>query len=181
MVIETLTTGPDGFYSFETDCDKSYTILGRKEDYKDKLKPLQTTREDGFEHRIDLDLSPLIRDDQIVINPIFFDFDKADIRTDAKYELENIVDVLRQHPDMIIKIESHTDSRGTKEYNMDLSDRRAKSTRNYILSRGIANNRIQSAIGYGEEQLLNECSDGVRCSEAKHQENRRSYFYIVKE
>ena len=121
--------------------------------------------------------SVLVIDDKIVVNPIFFDFDKWDIRTDAKYELENIVDVMREHPSMVIKIESHTDSRGTNRYNMKLSDRRAKSTRDYLLSRGIEVSRIESAIGYGESQLINDC--GRKCTEEEHQENRRSYFYIV--
>ena len=126
------------------------------------------------------DARPLIKDDQIVINPIFFDFDKWNIRTDAQYELENIVDVLREHPNMVIKIESHTDSRGSDRYNMKLSDRRAKSTRDYLLSREIEPNRVESAIGYGETQLLNKCANGVKCSKEEHQLNRRSYFYIVK-
>ena len=63
-----------------------------------------------------LELEPLIIDNEIVLNPIFFDFDKAKIRTDAEYELENIVDVMRKHPTMVIKIEAHTDSRGPDGY-----------------------------------------------------------------
>ena len=82
---------------------------------------------------------------------------------------------------MVIKIESHTDSRGRDKYNMKLSNRRAQSTKDYILSRGIAPNRIESAIGYGETQLLNKCSNKVKCTEEEHQLNRRSYFYILKE
>ncbi|CAL2055221.1 hypothetical protein T190820D02B_130002 [Tenacibaculum sp. 190524A05c] len=119
---------------------------------------------------------------QIVINPIFFDFDLYNIREDAEYELEHIVTVMNNNPDMVIKIESHTDSRGTKAYNRNLSDNRAKSTRDYIISRGIAANRIQSAIGYGEDRLLNHCDDAnqSKCSKEEHQKNRRSYFYIVK-
>ena len=179
-IVEEFTTGPDGVYRFEVDCNETYTILALKPDYRSDMEELKTTDENDFEHKVDLDLEPLIQDDLIVINPIFFDFDKWNIRTDAKYELENIVDVLRQHPNMVIKIESHTDSRGSDRYNEKLSDRRAKSTRDYILSRGIAKERIESAIGYGEYQLLNECADRVKCSEAQHQENRRSYFYIVR-
>uniref|UniRef100_UPI002636F4EE OmpA family protein n=1 Tax=uncultured Winogradskyella sp. TaxID=395353 RepID=UPI002636F4EE len=76
---------------------------------------------------------------------------------------------------------SHTDSRGRDKYNEKLSDRRAKSTRDYIISRGIDSDRIESAIGYGESQLLNKCSNGVKCTEEEHQLNRRSYFYIVSE
>ncbi len=179
-IIDELKSSEDGEYSFEVDCDNTYTVLGTKVDYKDDKKEVETDKENNKEHQADLNLHPLIKDNQIVINPIFFDFDKWNIRTDAKYELENIVDVLRQHPTMVIKIESHTDSRGSDRYNEKLSDRRAKSTRDYLLSRNIAPERIESAIGYGETQLLNECEDGVRCSETKHQENRRSYFYILK-
>lgn len=180
-IIAEITATEQGEYAFELNCNDSYTIIANKTDFKDDLKELTTTDEDAKEHEVDLHLTPLIIDNQIVINPIFFDFDKWNIRTDAKYELENIVDVMRQHPTMVIKIESHTDSRGSKKYNVKLSDRRAKSTRNYIISRGIAKERLASAIGYGEHQLLNECADGVKCSEEKHQANRRSYFYILKD
>lgn len=179
-VIGETTTDEKGAYTFEVECNKKYTIRGFKPDYKDDLKEVTTTDERDKEHTADLSLIPLIKGNEIVINPIFFNFDKWDIRPDAAYELENIVAVMREHPDMVIKIESHTDSRGTSRYNMKLSDRRAKSTRKYLLSRGIETNRIESAIGYGESQLVNECADRVKCSEEKHQENRRSKFIIIK-
>ena len=178
-IIDTMVTGPDGAYSYEIDCNTAYTIRGSKPDYKDDVQKMIASSENNFEHNVDLNLIPLCFDDEIVINPIFFDFDKWNIRTDAKVELENIVSVLRDNPTMVIKIESHTDSRGSDKYNMKLSDRRAKSTRDYIISRNIAPERIESAIGYGESQLLNECSNGVKCSKAKHQLNRRSKFLIV--
>jgi len=178
-VIETFTTTKDGTYTFNVDCNKTYTVLGSKEDFKDDKKEVVTDKIDKTVNTANLDLIPLIEGNQIVINPIFFDFDKWNIRTDAQYELENIVDVMRSHPEMVIKIESHTDSRGSDKYNMKLSDRRAKSTRDYIVSRGIAAERLESAIGYGETQLLNKCSNGVKCTKAEHQLNRRSYFYIL--
>ena len=169
----------NGEYTFSVDCNKTYTVVGSKPDYKDDQRSVVTSTDNDKINTVDLNLEPLIIDNQIVINPIFFDFDKWNIRTDAQYELENIVDVMRKHPDMVIKIESHTDSRGGDRYNLKLSDRRAKSTRDYIISRGIDANRIESAIGYGETQLLNQCANGVKCSEEEHQLNRRSYFYIV--
>ncbi len=180
-IMETVITEADGAFTFNADCNKNYTILGSQKDYKDESVKVSTDDTDGKETTADLYLQPLIDNDQIVINPIFFDFDKWNIRTDAEYELENIVDVMREHPLMIIKIESHTDSRGSDRYNLKLSDRRAKSTRDYLLSRGIVTERIESAIGYGETQLLNKCSNGVECSEEEHQLNRRSYFYILKD
>ncbi|OIQ30247.1 MAG: hypothetical protein BM564_02410 [Bacteroidetes bacterium MedPE-SWsnd-G2] len=178
-VISKIETDENGFYTIKIDCNSTYTIIGSKQDYKEDQKELETTDENGIEQVVDLNLEPLIKQNQIVINPIFFDFDKWNIRTDAKYELEHIVDVMRANPKMVIKIESHTDSRGSDKYNLKLSDRRAKSTRDYIISRGIDAQRIESAIGYGETQLLNKCSNGVKCSKEEHQLNRRSYFYIL--
>lgn len=180
-VINTFTTGENGEYSFKIKCSTKYTVLGEKPDFKSDFKDFTSGVDMSGENIVDLNLIPLIKDNQIVINPIFFDFDKWNIRTDAQYELENIVDVMRAHPNMVIKIESHTDSRGSDRYNMKLSDRRAKSTQDYLLSRDIAPERIESAIGYGESQLLNQCSNGVKCTEEEHQLNRRSYFYILKE
>ncbi|MBP6424532.1 MAG: OmpA family protein, partial [Flavobacterium sp.] len=109
---------------------------------------------------------------------IYFDLDKSNIRKDAKVELEKIVEVLTQNPTIKIEIGSHTDSRQSKAYNQSLSQRRAKSTLDYLVKRGIAKSRL-TAKGYGETQLVNNCADGVKCSEAEHQLNRRSTFVIV--
>ncbi|OUR91036.1 hypothetical protein A9Q87_11200 [Flavobacteriales bacterium 34_180_T64] len=176
-----VTSDEDGAYEFEVDCNKKYTVVGNKTDYKDDQKDVETDNENEKINEADLYLESLIKANQIVINPIFFDFDKWNIRTDAQYELEHIIDVMRANPTMVIKLESHTDSRGSDKYNIKLSDRRAKSTRDYIVSRGIEANRLESAIGYGETKLLNKCSNGVKCSKAEHQLNRRSYFYILKD
>ena len=178
-IIDEVVTTDDGTYTFDVECNKTYTVLGTKIDYQEDQQTITTSSENEKINTINLILKPLILDSQIIINPIFFDYDKSDIRTDAQYELENIVDVLRKHPEMVIKIESHTDSRGRDKYNLKLSDRRAKSTREYIISRGIEESRIESARGFGETRLLNECANGVKCTEEEHQLNRRSYFYIV--
>ncbi|AUC81628.1 OmpA family protein [Lacinutrix sp. Bg11-31] len=179
-VLQRETSNEKGEYEFkDVGCDKTYVVLGEKVIYRPDQKDVTTTQESGEEFIVDLYLTPLIIDSEIVINPIFFDYNKSDVRPDAAYELENIVAVMREHPSMTIIIESHTDSRGRVAYNEKLSDRRAKSTRDYLFTRGIEVNRIQSAIGYGESQLINKCSDGVKCSEEEHQENRRSKFIIT--
>ncbi len=179
-IIEETTSDSKGNYMFSNaPCKTSLTVQGSKIDYRSDQNSLYTTTEDDKSNDVDLVLTALIVGNQIVINPIFFDYDKYNIREDAAFELENIVTVMNNNPKMVIKIEAHTDSRGKKAYNRLLSDRRAKSTGSYIISRGISANRIESAIGFGEDQLLNKCSDGVRCSKEEHQENRRSYFYIV--
>ena len=113
-VVEEYFTKDSGEYTFTVDCNKTYTVVGNKPDYKDDQKTIVTDDNNDKVNTVDLMLEPLILDDQIVINPIFFDFDKWNIRTDAQYELENIVDVMRKHPEMVIKIESHTDSRGAR-------------------------------------------------------------------
>ena len=181
-------TSNDGRYTFkDIACENNYTVTASKEDYRNDKKDTSTEDIDKKAIQADLTLESLIvetpkEDAQIVINPIYFDFDLYNIREDAEYELEHIVTVMNNHPDMVIKIESHTDSRGTKAYNRTLSTNRAKSTRDYLISRGIASNRIQSAIGYGEDQLLNDCNDANqrKCTEEQHQRNRRSYFYIIR-
>ena len=180
-IVKEVTSDENGLYEMKADCSQKYKVLGMKADYKDDLQDVETTDVTGEEHVVDLNLIPLINDNEIVINPIFFDFDKWGIRADAAYELENIVSVMRAHPNMVIKIESHTDSRGGDNYNLKLSDRRAKSTQEYLYSRGIANERIESAIGYGETRLVNKCSNGVKCTAEEHQENRRSKFIILKD
>ena len=112
------------------------------------------------------------------LNPIYFDFDKSNIRPDAAAELAKVVEVLRDYPEMKIDVRSHTDSRGNDAYNLSLSDRRAKSTIAWIVEQGIAKDRVDGR-GYGETQLVNECSNGAKCSEAAHQENRRSEFIVL--
>lgn len=175
-------TKENGSYLFKTiDCERKFTVTASKDDYRRVLKETQTLDVDKAIVNVDLQLEPLVFEDQIVIKPIYFDFGLSNIREDSEYELEHIVSVMKNNPSMIIKIESHTDSRGTKGYNRRLSTSRAVSTRNYIISRGISSTRIKSALGYGESQLLNKCNDTNqdKCTEEEHQENRRSYFYIV--
>ncbi len=110
---------------------------------------------------------------------IFFDFDRFNIITDASKELDKLVEVMTEYPSMVIKIESHTDVIGNAAYNKYLSGKRAASSKDYLISKGIDASRIKSAIGYGEERLLNDCGDGVRCSKEMHRRNRRSEFIIV--
>lgn len=177
-VVAKVLTDVDGMYTLKGDClDGAYTVVADMEDYRSGQKEINVKGKE--EATANLALTPLIIEDEIVINPIYFDYDKWNIRPDAEYELEHIVSVMNAHPEMIIKIESHTDSRGNDAYNEKLSDNRAKATRDYLYSRGIAEDRIESAIGYGEKQLLNNCSNGVDCTEEEHQLNRRSAFIIV--
>jgi len=86
---------------------------------------------------------------------------------------------MRDNPTLEIELGSHTDSRGSDIYNLDLSQRRAKSVMNYLINRGISRNRLRTK-GYGETQLLNRCKNGIKCSAQQHHMNRRTEFKIIK-
>jgi outer membrane protein OmpA-like peptidoglycan-associated protein len=113
------------------------------------------------------------------IEPIYFELNSSYLNKEAKRELDKVVDLMSRYPEMIIESGSHTDSRGIVGYNVWLSTRRAKSTVSYIIERGVDPSRI-TGKGYGETQLINECSDGVDCTEAQHAMNRRTEFVIIK-
>jgi peptidoglycan-associated lipoprotein len=114
----------------------------------------------------------------IRLDNILYDYDKWDIRPDAEPDLQYLTDILLKYPEMTIELSSHTDSRGRKEYNETLSQKRAESAKNWVVSKGIKAERI-IAKGYGENVLLNRCADGVECSEDEHQLNRRTEFKIL--
>ncbi|UUF12430.1 MULTISPECIES: OmpA family protein [Flavobacterium] len=112
------------------------------------------------------------------IEIIHFDLDKHNIRKDAAIDLQKIIAVMQQYPQIKIDVRSHTDSRASDKYNRKLSGLRAESTINYMIKNGIAADRL-TGRGYGETQLVNKCSDGVPCTEEEHQRNRRSEFIIT--
>jgi outer membrane protein OmpA-like peptidoglycan-associated protein len=120
-------------------------------------------------------------DDGIDIGPfiIYYDFDKHNIRPDAKIELDRVVKAMNDNPTIKIELGSHTDSRGSADYNVALAQKRAESAAKYIQKR-ITNPSRLTFKGYGESKLKNKCSDGVECSVEEHQSNRRTEFLIQK-
>jgi outer membrane protein OmpA-like peptidoglycan-associated protein len=112
------------------------------------------------------------------IRIIYFDLNKSLIRNDAALELQKIADIMKAYPQMNIDVRSHTDSQYASEYNQKLSQKRAESTRDWLMNQCIAPERLK-ASGYGESKLVNVCADGIICTEAQHQENRRSEFIII--
>ena len=113
----------------------------------------------------------------IKIENIYYDFDKANIRRDARPPLNNLVSTMKATP-IVVVLGSHTDSRGSDAYNLELSQRRAQSAVDYIISRGINRERI-TAQGYGETVPVNRCTNGVKCSDAEYQQNRRTEFTVT--
>lgn len=123
---------------------------------------------------------PIVLNKEIRLENIYYDFDRWNIRPDAAVELDKLVQILKENPTIWIVLGSHTDSRGNDAYNQKLSQHRAEAAVEYIISRGGDKSRI-TAKGYGESRLLNRCSNGVNCSIAEHQLNRRTEFTIVKQ
>lgn len=174
----------DYILNYDLKCNERYEIRVEKAGYSPNNKVFVTS-EISAETVVPLQLETLseliVEEDgllKIKIGIIFFDLDKDYIRPDAAVELNKIVTLMSQQPKMKIRIESHTDARSDDGYNLDLSQRRAISTRDYLIRQGINTNRIIDAKGFGESQLLNNCTNGVTCDEAQHQLNRRSEFII---
>ena len=183
--LKEIETGEDGSFMFEDlDSNTKYILKTKKGEFFESEIPISSKDNE----LVNQDVALKRYEEMIAVEEgikklktemIFFDFDKSYIRNDAADELNKLVEVMTEYPDMVIKIESHTDSRGAAQYNKYLSDKRAKSTRDYIISQGIDASRIQGAVGYGEERLLNECNGRVPCTEEQHYLNRRSEFIIV--
>lgn len=175
-----------GLYSFKIDCNKKYLVRVSKEEYETiekSFEPISINEESKLDFELKRKIFPIEVGTDLAkvlnISIIYFDLDKWNIRKDAAEDLEKIIAVMNQYPSMTIDIRSHTDSRQSHKYNEQLSDRRAKSTLEFMVKNGINRSRL-TAKGYGETQLVNNCSDDVPCSETEHQKNRRSEFIVIK-
>jgi len=191
--IDSQVVKEDAKFSFEIDCKSNYKVVGSKETYTDDAKTFTSNKKVELGLNLDLGLdkapivtSPLVSKEEHdrcqsaldLINNIYFDLDKSDIRSDAAIELDKVVAIMQRCPNITVEASSHTDSRASNAYNESLSQRRAQETVDYITQiGGILGTRI-NVVGYGEARILNKCSDGVKCSEAEHQKNRRTQFDV---
>lgn len=174
-------TDDDGKFNFSLDKASDYGLTGEKTGYRadeSKLSTKNLTSSKTITQN--LYLEQIVIGKAIKIENIYYDFDKSNIRPDAAIELDKLVKIMQDNPTIWIELGSHTDSRGNDQYNQWLSQSRANSAVQYIIDKGVSKNRI-TAKGYGESQLLNKCSNGVKCTEAEHQLNRRTEFKIVKQ
>ncbi|MBQ0770103.1 MAG: OmpA family protein, partial [Bizionia sp.] len=185
-------TDKNGAFRFNSNCREDYyRVEASKEGYESAslIYIIESNNNDDITLAFSLiPQFPLVKEDAapvgtdltqlLDLDPIYFDFDKFNIRPDAKKELEKVVRYLKAHPSVNLDVRSHTDSRGSEIYNMALSDRRNVATKQWIIKNGnISSNRI-SGKGYGESQLVNSCTNAAECGEKEHQENRRSMFII---
>lgn len=184
-LIKEINSDLSGKYVFEISCGKVYYIRAEKEDYETKEGKIGANNSsDNIQYSFEMnkrikeikvgtDLAKILD-----IPVIYFALNKWDIKKEAVIELQEIVVILNQFPEMKIEVRSYTDSRLSTAYNLDLSKKRAKSTIDWFVKNGIKRNRLIGK-GYGETILVNHCSDGVPCSEVEHFKNRRSEFIIL--
>ncbi|MBK8601514.1 MAG: OmpA family protein [Flavobacterium sp.] len=177
-VIATKTTNEKGEVSYDVECEKSYSIQASKDGFEGSSFGVAKTK--GGQVKVDAALQPIesiITDTEIVLNPIYFEYNKSNITQEGAFELDKLVQVMKSNDKLVILAKSHTDNRGSDAYNLSLSDRRAKATVQYVISKGIAKDRI-SGKGMGEIEPKVDCKEA--CTEEQHAQNRRSEFLIVK-
>jgi outer membrane protein OmpA-like peptidoglycan-associated protein len=177
--LATKTTDNEGFVTLIIECDKTNQVLGYKNGYEGNSIIIDPANFGPMNKVLILrPIEKIIVNDKIVLNPIMFDYDQHNIKPQAAFELDKLVAIMKKYPTMEIKIESHTDHRGTATYNLELSNRRAASTKEYVISQGIESVRLTSK-GFGETKPLVDC--GTNCSEEENSKNRRSEFIINKQ
>jgi outer membrane protein OmpA-like peptidoglycan-associated protein/tetratricopeptide (TPR) repeat protein len=177
-VIATETTSANGEIKYRVECDKPYVVQVSKDGYEGNTFAVVKSKDPST--KVDAALQPIdviVTPDEIVLKPIFFEYDKSNITQEGAFELDKLVQVMKNNDKLVIMAKSHTDNRGSDRYNINLSERRAKSTVQYIISKGISASRI-SGKGMGELEPKVDC--GKDCTEEQHAQNRRSEFLIVK-
>ena len=174
-----LVSNFEGKFYTKAYCNDPYEITALKDGYFTKSQSVVskcvTMHDTVF---VELVLDKIVINKPIVMKNIYYDFDKWNIRPDAANELDKLVNILLMNPKIVIELGSHTDSRGSTEYNQVLSQKRAESAVAYIISKGINAGRI-SAKGYGKSVPVNKCVDGVSCTEEEYQLNRRTEFKVT--
>lgn len=189
VMVDDIISSRAGSFSFPVEPERTYTLIGDKEDFFTERSVFSTLGEkvpqedlvERFTEKIfdaEVTLDPIILNKAIVLSNIYYDLNRADIRADAAVELDKLVVLLADNPNVRIELSSHTDARAGDDFNQELSQRRAQSAVDYIVSQGISRERLV-ARGYGETQLINGCTNDVICTEEEHQENRRTEFKVI--
>jgi outer membrane protein OmpA-like peptidoglycan-associated protein/tetratricopeptide (TPR) repeat protein len=176
-----LLSDEQGSFSFDLNKETDYVVRGDMVKYFSRQQGEITTKgaKESTIYNVKFEVEKGEDAYLVRLNNIYYDFNKFNIRKDAEPELNKVLDFMSTTPNVNVELRSHTDSRGNAAYNLDLSQKRAKSAEDYLLKKG-ANKDHLSAKGFGETQLLNKCSDGVKCSKEEHQLNRRTEFKVVK-
>lgn len=178
---KTSITDAQGSFAFQLAEIGRYTLYGKKDNYFSQFEEITTSNYDRSKNlfiKLEMCAELIDCDKAIRLNNILFDLDKYFIKESAKPELNRLVRFMKDNPTVRVELSSHTDSRASAEYNQVLSQNRANASVDYIVSQGIARDRIE-AKGYGESKLLNGCADNVNCTEAQHAINRRTEMKVI--
>ena len=180
---QTAKSGKNGEFKFLAEAEKTYKVTAAKPDYFSESEQASTigftaADKDTVIATVRIILDKIYKNVQVNLSNIYYDYNKANIRADAALVLDTLVILLQENPGVKVEIGSHTDSRGNDAYNMKLSQARAQSVVDYLAQHGIDAQRL-SAKGYGESQPVNECLNGVKCTEEQHQANRRTTFKVL--
>ncbi len=171
----------NGQFGFQLEPESDYSLVGKKASYISNIENISTKgliRSQTLYVELQLGVEEVEKGKSILLNKIYYDYNKSNITEEASSDLQKLIQFLVDNPTFNVEIASHTDSRGNDDYNMKLSQERAESVVKYLNHKGISSNRM-IAKGYGETKLINNCSNGVNCSEAQHQENRRTEFKVI--
>jgi len=178
-------TDAKGHFRFNAGCEKRYRVTASKENYFSKSDigstvGISSPERDTSVANVKITLDKIYRNVQITLSNIYYDLNKSNIRPDAAVVLDTLVSILQENPTLNVEIGSHTDSRADDNYNLKLSQKRAQSVVDYLVKNGIDKARL-TAHGYGETMLVNNCGNGVPCTEEQHQQNRRTTFKVLGE
>jgi outer membrane protein OmpA-like peptidoglycan-associated protein/tetratricopeptide (TPR) repeat protein len=177
-VIATKKSDSDGKVSYDVACQTAYNLVAVAQNFETTTVMVAPIKVGEITTSVSLEpVSVIITDTEVILNPIYFDFNKSNITSQGAGELDKLVKVMKDYPKMIIFVKSHTDSKGSPEYNMVLSEQRAQATVQYLMSKGISGARI-TGKGFGSSELKIKC--GAKCTDEEHSQNRRSEFLIVK-
>ncbi|WKK66041.1 OmpA family protein [Lutimonas zeaxanthinifaciens] len=181
-LLESVDTYSDGTYQFTVSCAKEYQLIASNPNYLDDKKRIEILEENYHSAlHTNMNLSRIEKNKPAFdkLSPIYYEFDAYSITPEAAEEMDRIAEIMMENENLIIEASSFTDSQGTDAYNMALSKRRAKAAVEYLKSKGIEESRIRSK-GYGEDKLMNQCVNGIDCTDESHQMNRRTEFNFVK-
>lgn len=176
-VVATATTDANGHYEFPLEAEKDYRVEVARDGFFKQSAKITTRGQTSANIRTDFKLFPLEVDQVVRLDNIYYDLAKWNIRPDAAFELDKLVLTLQDNPTVKIELSSHTDCRGKDAYNLTLSQKRAKSAVDYLISKGIGKDRVTSK-GYGETKPVATCVC-EQCTEDEHQQNRRTEFKVL--
>ncbi|RKS01627.1 OmpA family protein [Flavobacterium sp. 102] len=177
-VIATEKTNAEGKVSYPIECNLGYGLQASAQNFETATSAVKADK--AGETTVEMALVPsevIITDTEVILNPIYFEYDKSNITAQGAIELNKLVKVMQDNPSMVIFVKSHTDSKGSLNYNLNLSERRAQSTVQYLISKGISQGRI-SGKGFGSTEQKVKC--GTNCTQEQDAQNRRSEFLIIK-